>query len=170
MTAEQKKVAMGAASGVASMIFLVWLFYVLLPAIPGMDVFPARLALALQMNVLAVLPLFIGFITVGNGRFLSDAIDPTQHKESRTLEINGRFVDNTLQQNFIFFIGTTALSLFLTEATAKLLVSLAIVFVIARVIFWIGYRMNPLYRAPGMAATGYMNLGILVSVVYLMFT
>lgn len=170
MNLDQKKVATGAASGVASMVFLVWLLYVLLPTIPGIEAFPARLALALQMNVIAIVPLFLGLIVVGNSRFLSTAIDPMQHKESRMLEINGRFVDNTLQQNVIFFIGTTALSLFLNTETTKLLVALAIVFVFARVTFWIGYRLHPLYRAPGMAATAYMNLGILVSVLYLIFT
>jgi uncharacterized membrane protein YecN with MAPEG domain len=32
----------------------------------------------------------------------------------------------------------------------------AVVFVVARVAFWIGYRIHPLYRAAGMAATSYL--------------
>jgi hypothetical protein len=35
------------------------------------------------------------------------------------------------------------------------------VFVIARTVFWIGYRIRPIYRAPGMSATGYLNAGLL---------
>jgi hypothetical protein len=31
---------------------------------------------------------------------------------------------------------------------------------------WLGYRLNPLYRAPGMSATSYMNLGMIL---YLLF-
>jgi len=42
----------------------------------------------------------------------------------------------------------------------------AIVFVVARAVFWLGYRLNPLYRAPGMSATAYMNLGMIL---YLLF-
>jgi uncharacterized membrane protein YecN with MAPEG domain len=42
----------------------------------------------------------------------------------------------------------------------------AIVFATARLAFWLGYRLNPLYRAPGMAATAYLNLGMLL---YLLF-
>jgi hypothetical protein len=37
----------------------------------------------------------------------------------------------------------------------------ALVFVVARIAFWVGYRIHPLYRAFGMAATGYLNVGIL---------
>jgi hypothetical protein len=35
------------------------------------------------------------------------------------------------------------------------------VFVVARVVFWVGYRVRPIYRAPGMSATGYLNAGLL---------
>jgi uncharacterized membrane protein YecN with MAPEG domain len=44
-----------------------------------------------------------------------------------------------------------------------------IVFFVARAIFWLGYRINPLYRAPGMSATAYMNLGMILYVLYRMF-
>jgi hypothetical protein len=32
---------------------------------------------------------------------------------------------------------------------------------VARMAFWIGYRIDPLYRAFGMGATGYLNVGLL---------
>jgi hypothetical protein len=41
--------------------------------------------------------------------------------------------------------------------------------VIARCVFWAGYRMDPLFRAPGMAATAYLNLGMILFVVYWIF-
>jgi len=44
-----------------------------------------------------------------------------------------------------------------------------IVFVVARIVFWFGYRINALYRAPGMSATGYMNLGLIGYVLYRFF-
>lgn len=84
------------------------------------------------------------------------------------MEINGRVVDNTLQQNFVFLVGTLALSTDLTSETIKLIPALVVVFVLARVAFWAGYRIHPLYRAPGMVATAYMNLSILLAVLYLM--
>jgi len=44
-----------------------------------------------------------------------------------------------------------------------------LVFVVARSVFWLGYRLNPLYRAPGMSATAYMNLGMILYVLFHIF-
>ncbi|ESS71527.1 hypothetical protein MGMO_97c00050 [Methyloglobulus morosus KoM1] len=166
MNKDQKKVAIGAASGVIGMVILVTLLYSNLPAPAGMGNPFDRVIFTLRMNLVAALPLFIGIVTVGNNRFLSEAIDPLRHAEDRATVINGRFVDNTLQQNFLFLVGTLALSTFLEAASMKLMIALTLVFVLARIAFWIGYRIDPLYRAPGMAATIYMNLGIILSVLY----
>lgn len=169
MNSSQKVVAIGAASGIIGMAVLVYVTYHLLPGASNVETTLERLIFTLKMNVFAVLPFFVMMIFVGNGRFLSDAIDPTKHLENSAIEINGRVADNTLQQNFVFLVGTLALSTFLTAESIKLILALVIVFVVARTVFWIGYRINPLYRAPGMSATAYMNLGILLSCIYLYF-
>lgn len=98
---------------------------------------------------------------VGNNRFFSEAIDPTLHKEDLRTQINGQVVENTLQQYVLFLIGTLALSVNLTAEQMRAIPAAALVFVVARIAFWIGYRIHPLYRAFGMAATGYLNLAIL---------
>jgi uncharacterized MAPEG superfamily protein len=102
-----------------------------------------------------------GIVAVGNGRFLSEAIDPTLHKESRAMEVNGRVVDNTLQLFLVYLVGTLALAAGLTADQMRAIPAAAIVFIIARTAFWIGYRIHPLYRAFGFAATIYLNVGIL---------
>ena len=163
MISAQRKVAFGASSGIISMVLLVGLLYWLLPAVTAVDTLADRIAFALRMNIFAMMPLFVMLAAVGNGRFFSDAIDPLKHKESTSIEINGRVADNTLQQNVVFLAGTLALSTFLTPGSMKLIVALTVIFILARVVFWIGYRMHPLYRAPGMAATSYLNLGVLAS-------
>ncbi len=166
MKKEQRIVAMGSLSGVISMVFTVWILCLVLPDTAVGAFAIDRIVFALRANAFAVLPLLIGIIVVGNGRFLSDAINPLAHKESETMEINGRVVDNTFQQTFIFFVGTLALSTILTSTSLKVIAALAITFVLARIAFWVGYRINPLYRAFGMGATGYMNVGILATVIY----
>ena len=120
MNTSQKIVALGAASGVVSMAILVSLLHFFLPSSSDLGL-AERIALTLQLNVLAALPLFIGIITVGNSRFLSDAIDPLKHKEDKMLEVNGRFVDNTLQQNFFFLLGTLALATLLPSEQMNLI-------------------------------------------------
>lgn len=167
MNTEQKTVAVGAGSGVVLMVVSVTALYHVLPPISGVTTPLDAVIFTLRMNVLALLPFFVGLVVIGNGRFFSDAINPLRHAEDAKMEVNGRVVDNTLQQQFVFFIGTLALSTFLTGETIKLIVALTMVYILARIVFWIGYRMHPLYRAPGMAATSYMNLGILASVLYL---
>jgi len=166
MTSEQKIVAIGAAGGVALMLAAVWVLTMMLPN-PGIgeDV-GARLAYALRANVFSLIPFFIMLMTVGNERFLSDAIDPTRHAEGRVMEINGRVADNTLQQNFVFAVATLALSTIASSQYLQVVWACVIWFVIARFAFWTGYRIDPLYRAPGMAGTAYMNLGIILYVLY----
>ena len=104
--------------------------------------------------------------TVGNSRFLSDAIDPLRNAESRSMDINGRVADNTLQQNFVFAIASLALAIVVPLNYLQVVWACAIVFVVARCAFWLGYRIDPLYRAPGMSATAYLNLGIILYVLY----
>ena len=162
MKREQKIVAVGAATGVATMALSVWLLTRALPEVHLPDALPERLAFALRANLIAVVPFFIMLASVGNSRFLSDAIDPTRHAESPAMEIDGRVADNTLQQTFVFTIATLALSTVVPLAHLQVVYACAVVFIVARIVFWIGYRIDPLYRAPGMAATAYMNLGMIL--------
>jgi len=169
MKPEQKIVAAGAASGIALMVLSVWVLTSLLPQ-PGItDTVEERLAYALKANMVAVVPLFVMIITIANSRFLSDAIDPTRRAESRSMQIDGRVVDNTLQQNFVFAVTSLAVSTFVPFHNLQVVWACAIVFIVARCAFWLGYRINPLYRAPGMSATAYMNLFMLLYVLYRMF-
>ena len=166
MTREQKIVAVGAASGVAVMALSVWLLTKALPPPRTVGAMGGRLAYALQANVVALVPFFVMIATVGNSRFLSNAIDPTRRAESPSMQIDGRVADNTLQQNFVFAVASLALSTVVPVHSLQVLWACAIVFVVARFLFWFGYRLNPLYRAPGMSATAYMNLGMILYVLY----
>ena len=166
MKPEQKIVAIGAASGVAAMTLGVWALTNVLPVPQIADSVGERLAYALRANVVALLPLFIMIITVANSRFLSDAIDPTRRAESVSMQIDGRVVDNTLQQNFVFVIASLALSTIVPLYYLQVVWACVIVFVTARLVFWLGYRLNPLYRAPGMSATAYLNLGMILFLLF----
>jgi hypothetical protein len=161
MTRDQKIVAIGAASGVVAMVIIMTGIYRLWPVNPALVDVSRRLAYAAQANLFAVVPLLVAIMTVGNDRFLTEAIDPTLQRENIATQINSRVVENTLQQFVLFLIATTALSVILPAVQMRIIPSAAIVFVSARITFWIGYRIDPLYRAFGMAATGYLNLGLI---------
>jgi uncharacterized MAPEG superfamily protein len=125
-----------------------------------------RVAYALQANVVALVPLFVMLMTVGNARFFSDAIDPTRGAETPAMQIDARVAGNTFEQTFGFAIASLALSTVVPMNHLQAVWACAIVFVVARAVFWIGYRINPLYRAPGFASTAYLNLGMIGYVLY----
>ena len=166
MTRDQKIVGAGAASGILAMVLSVW---VLSGAIAARAIAGAgeRLAYALPWAVVAAIPLFMMLAAVGNARFLSEAIDPTLGKEDNKTIVNGRVADNTLQQFAIFAVALLALSVTLPANYLSFVPAVAITFVIARIVFWIGYRIHPLYRAPGFSSTAYLNLGMIVAVLWL---
>jgi amino acid permease len=169
MRKEQSIVAVAAATGVISMIIGVFGIYRAWPAPEGLAAAAERVAYTLQWEAIAALPLLVAVIAVGNNRFLSEAIDPTLNKEDLATQINGRVVENTLQQLVLFVLGTLALSAGLAPEQMGIIPAAVIVFVIARIAFWIGYRVHPLYRAFGMAATGYLNVGLLGFAIAKMF-
>ena len=167
MTKDQKIVAIGAATGVVTMALLVSLLTLAIqpPAIadsPG-----NRIAYALPWAVVAIVPLFAMLAAVGNARFLSEAIDPTLGKEDSKTIVNGRVADNTLQQYVCFFVGMMAVAVMVPSRWLSIVPAVAITFVISRIAFWIGYRIHPLYRAPGFSSTAYMNLFMYIAVVWL---
>jgi uncharacterized MAPEG superfamily protein len=156
MKKEQKIVAGGAASGVATMIAAV---VGLSAAMPGVAVDAdagERLAYAVKWIALAAAPLFFAIASIGNARFKSEAIDPTARKESPEMIINGRVVDNTLQQYALFTAAALAVAASSRGDQLGIIAAASLVFVAARIAFWIGYRIHPLYRAFGMAGTSYL--------------
>ena len=69
----------------------------------------------------------------------------------------------------LFLAGALALAASLPPERIQIVGAAAIVFVAARLAFWIGYRIDPLYRAFGFAATFYLNLGLLLGALWLGF-
>ena len=167
MSKDQITVAIGAASGVIGMVLLVWIIKTIWPPINVPDIPGHRLAFAIRWCVVAALPLFFMLVAVGNARFASEAIDPTAGKEDHKLVVNGRVADNTTQQFLLFLVGLSALALSLPTSWMSLIPALAITFVICRLVFWVGYRIHPLYRAPGFSSTAYMNGFMLIAVLLL---
>lgn len=168
MTSDQKTVAMGATSGIATMILSLWLLYSILPN-PDLFSLADRLAYALKWDVVAVLPLIAMFAAIGNARALGEAIDPTLGKEDARMLINGRVAANTLEQFMLFLVGSLALAATVEGPKVKIVGAAAITFVVMRIAFWIGYRIKPVHRAFGFASTFYMNIGLLIGAMWLGF-
>jgi hypothetical protein len=167
MTQDQKTVAIGAMSGLAAMIALVWLLSSVIAAPVIADTPGDRMAYALRWAALPALLFFVMVASVGNARFTSEAIDPTLGKENPRMVVDGRVVDNTLQQLVLFLVGMLGLAVTLPLFRLSIVAAVSITFVIMRLAFWIGYRIKPVYRAFGFASTAYMNVGMLVATLWM---
>ncbi|MCS6920587.1 MAG: MAPEG family protein [Elioraea sp.] len=93
-------------------------------------------------------------------RFVSGAIDPISVEGPRGLKLGQRVITNTVEQTLIFAPALLALAV-LEAARAGTLVALGLVFALSRILFWAGYAIHPLGRAPGMGATVLVVLGSL---------
>ena len=158
MTREQKIVAAGAGSGVIMMLagmlaLSEWMLGLPMNADGG-----ERVAYVSGWIAVAAAPLFFSIVAVTSSRFKTAAIDPTLGVESREMIINGRVVDNTVQQYVLFIAASLGVAAAATGEEIAVVGAAALIFLIMRFAFWIGYRINPLYRAFGMAGTSYLNL------------
>lgn len=169
MTRDQKIVAIGALSGVLSMGLAVWFLHRALATPSGLTSVGDRLGYALRWDAVAAVPLFLMIGTVGNARALSKAIDPTLGAESPSMIVDGRVADNTTQQFLLFLAGSLGLAASLPAERMTLIAAAAIWFVAARLAFWIGYRIHPLYRAFGFAGSACLNLGLIAAALWLGF-
>jgi hypothetical protein len=148
VTPEQRRTTLSGIAVSAPLTLLLWWFlWKYLPEPIGAD----RLRVAIQCCAIAALfALVAGVEAVAHERLFTAAIDPLAGVETRRMRVNFRYLSNTLEQYIVFASGLLALSIY---ASAKILVIVTIVWVLARWAFWIGYHKSPLMRgvgAPGM--------------------
>src|SRR5256885_10466016 len=128
MTKDQRIVAAGAISGVAAMIVLVWALSSVIPLPAIADTAGDRIGYALRWAVVAVLPLVMMIGAVGNARAMSEAIDPTLGKDSPGMTVDGRVLENTLQQYVLFLVGMLPLAVNLPLYRLSIVGAVAITF------------------------------------------
>jgi hypothetical protein len=125
-----------------------------------------RLLLALSLSAGPGIVLFL--ILQGLWRMqdtLEAEADPLGGKESYGFKINQRVMSNTIEQLLIFVPLYIALAIRMEPDQVFLLPLLMGFWCLARLLFWVGYRRAPHYRAPGMdwtAGTAVVTLILLI--------
>jgi uncharacterized membrane protein YecN with MAPEG domain len=114
-----------------------------------------RLALVIKDAVVALVPGILGICIVAGQR-----LDPSQFvgrvpKANSPVDINNRFILNTFEQFTAYFIANAGLAMYCPLEEARTLPILTALFVLGRVLFWIGYHKNPYLRAFGFGITFY---------------
>ncbi|HTW72227.1 MAG TPA: MAPEG family protein [Acetobacteraceae bacterium] len=96
-------------------------------------------------------------------RNVAGAIDPTAGRDTHFLQTNQRAITNTVEQLTLFVPSLLALAARVRPDTMRQVVALALVFALARIVFWIGYLLGARLRAPGMAVTLAVNVATLTA-------
>ena len=138
-----------------------------LPPIAGMDDPLARVIFAIKCCCLAILFSFVTAIeAVAHERLRSPAIDPLRGYETQRMKINLRYLQHTLEQLVVFVPGLLGLSFYCSDGNAmRAVVATTVVWVLARIAFWIGYHFGAKHRAvgaPGMV----LGMGMLLYVAW----
>jgi hypothetical protein len=96
-----------------------------------------------------------GIEAVAHERLVSPAFDPLSGFATRRLQVNQRYLQNTLEQFLVFAAGLFGLAAYSPDGAAmRAVLATTIVWMLARFAFWIGYHKNAAMRglgAPGMA-------------------
>ena len=149
------------AAGMALAVVILMVFYTtpqlaLRFAPPLGDDDAARLAFVARWLLVPALCLLAGIGMMANRRFFSnEAMDGTRAPENRSLEINLRYNQNTLEQAMLAAAAWIGLALALPHERLGLIGMLAVLFAAGRVLFWVGYLIAPWARAIGFGLTFY---------------
>jgi hypothetical protein len=146
-----------AVSGAVSIVLWFALMR-LLPPLTGMDDAGARMLVALKCVVVATLfALVAGVEAVAHERLQSDAFDPLAGHQTKRLQVNLRYLQNTLEQTLIFAVALFGLAAYMTSGEAiRAIPAVTVIWIVNRYAFWIGYHRSAAMRglgAPSMAVS-----------------
>ena len=114
-----------------------------------------RIALVLKDAVFALLPGVIGICIVAAQRLNPSMFVGQMPKPNSAVDINNRFILNTFEQFTAYFVANAGLAMYCPPEEARSLPLLTMLFVMGRILFWIGYHRNPYLRAFGFGITFY---------------
>ena len=159
-----RKRGMGAIAASVALSLVLWFaLRHYLPLLSGMDSVGARMIVALKCLVVATLfCLVAGVEAVAHERLQSNAFDPLLGHETRRMRVNLRYLQNTLEQIFVFGVGLFGLAYYLdSDSAMRSVVAATIIWIVNRFAFWIGYHQSAAMRglgAPSMALSLIMLL------------
>lgn len=156
---EQRKSGMAAIAVSMAITLVLWFALMrFLPPLGGMEDIGARMLVALKCLVVATLFAFVaGVEAVAHERLQSAAFDPLAGHQTKRLQVNLRYLQNTLEQTLIFAVALFGLAAYMTSGEAMRAVpAVTVIWVVNRYAFWIGYHRSAAMRglgAPSMAVS-----------------
>lgn len=166
----ERKAGMAAIALSLAISILLWFALTrFLPPLTGMEDVGARMIVALKCLAVATLfGLVAGVEAVAHERLQSAAFDPLAGHQTKRLQVNLRYLQNTLEQIVVFAVGLFGLAIYLTDGGAmRALPAVTAIWVLNRYAFWIGYHRSAAMRglgAPSMAVSLIMLLYVVARI------
>jgi uncharacterized MAPEG superfamily protein len=110
-----------------------------------------RLGLALAALLPAAIVLAAMILAQMLLRFATGAFDPLAGRDAPLLHLTQRVIGNTIEQFAVFAPALLAWAAGGEASAMPGVIALGIVFAAARLVFWVGYLIDPVARAVGMA-------------------
>lgn len=129
-----------------------------------------RLSLMIECAVVALAPAVVAIAIVAAQRLNPDMWVGQRVRPNSALDVNTRFILNTVEQFILFVVGLSGIALYAPLSEAHSIPILAGLFLLGRALFWIGYHYNPYLRAFGFGITFYPTVGVFVWVLVRMIT
>jgi hypothetical protein len=137
---------------------------------PALWTIADRLELMIQCSIIAMVPAVAAIAVVAAQRLNPDMWVGQQVKRYSALDINTRFILNTVEQFIIFLVALAGVALYLPLEEAHSIPLLTSLFLMGRGLFWYGYHKNPYLRAFGFGITFYPTIGVYAWLLVRMFT
>lgn len=118
-----------------------------------------RFAFLMRTMVFVSLPLLFGVLAIAVQRLDPRNIIGQRLKTDTPADINKRYLANTIEQILLFFFCHAALVYYMPKEDAISLILLASLFIVGRLIFWVGYHRDRFTRALGFGITFYPIIG-----------
>jgi len=121
-----------------------------------------RIALVIKNAAFAIMPAVIAICIVAAQRLDLSMFVGRMPKPNTAVDINNRFILNTVEQFILYFIGNAGLALYCPQQEARALIILTALFLLGRALFWVGYHYNPYVRAFGFGITFYPTVAVYI--------
>jgi uncharacterized MAPEG superfamily protein len=129
-----------------------------------------KIALVFKCAAFALVPGILGICIVAAQRLNPNLMVGRMPKPNSSLDINTRFILNTFEQFTAYLAAIAVVALYSPVEDAKALPILTTLFVLGRILFWVGYHKNPLLRAFGFGLTFYPTVAVYIWYVLFMLT
>jgi MAPEG family len=117
----------------------------------------------------ASLTLIAGIAWAARTRHFVSNIDGSRPEPGSALDLTLRYVSNTTEQLVLFSLACFSMAAIDETISIRLLPVMGVWFLIARVMFFAGYRINPVWRSVGFAATFHPTITLFAFVFFHFF-